>query len=1013
MVNRQTSATSLSRLLQEGLLQHDGPLWVQGEHVVTRPEARNGVENFRAIFSVENFRRGSRVALHGTPNPDIMCALLAALLDGIVIVPIDENLSNIRKSQMLSISAPHAILDMNGTLDAEIDIPKISASKAATRFKPLDIDQDAEDADAPCYIFFTSGSTGVPKPVLGSRSGLAHFIEWERNLLKLTPQHRVGLLTRFSFDVVLRDILLPLTAGATSVLPMDGNAITAKSMMLWIEEQSVNVLHTVPSIAQAMLTATPDQEPVSALEHTLFAGEPLSGSLVERWRRRFPNTVVHNLYGPTETTLAKFHALVSIPAPDGIQGCGYPLPGTDFVVFSEDREELPEGEIGEVAIATPFASLGYFRPNLPPASIIREHAGRHYYLTGDMGFINAAGELHLRGRKDDQVKIMGVRLELAGIEAIMETHPAVEKAAVLVNTDKDGKKQLVGWFVAQPALLGDSSELRGFLAERCPAAGVPAKLIRCEYFALTPSGKIDKTRLPAPRSDAAQAFPQNETERVIAIAFASELNLDEVSVTSDFFALGGDSLSAMAICLELSEILSRHVEPGMFLDAPTPRKLAEFLDVHDIREVDAIPPAPPREKFALTPQQQRYLRTFCAGGNRNWCNMVTLFDLPNGVNAFDVSQAITDIASYHDSLRLTFHFDQEGEVVQRINPSPEFNFRVIDLSAVEADEIDGKLHSLKIDEGEMPIDIFSNKACFRAALLFLPNGERKLLWNVHHIISDGSSQGILAEALNEWFRDKISFRERNATLPSYKDIACYLSNRTPTDIGGHFPDMLRKPCFYRHRYLPHRQNVSDPQRCRSFENSVSGKTIRRLQFVAQNRKCTPYILLLSGYLRTLADLFRRTDICIVTPLAGRTHPQIQKVIGDFINLVPLRVHDINKMDNRELVSTVTKLVAGATKHQEEQFDRVVDEIGLPFLADRNPLTGFSLNYMPQGTPGDPHPSRHLDRGYKLKYDMLFLVRHFTNALNVEIQYRAGLFSVDCIETVFNRFEQCLNEVCHD
>jgi len=161
------------------------------------------------------------------------------------------------------------------------------------------------------------------------------------------------------------------------------------------------------------------------------------------------------------------------------------------------------------------------------------------------------------------------------------------------------------------------------------------------------------------------------------------------------------------------------------------------------------------------------------------------------------------------------------------------------------------------------------------------------------------------------------------------------------------------------------------------------------------------------------EQIQRTDICIVTPLAGRAHPQIRKVIGDFINLVPLRVHDVNKMNNCELVSTVNEIVAEATKHQEEQFDRVIDEIGLPFLADRNPLTGFSLNYMPQGGSGDPCSNRHSDRGYKLKYDMLFLVRHFTDALNVEIQYRAGLFSADCIEMIFNHFETYLNEVCHD
>jgi len=844
MVNRKISEISLSRLLQAGLLQHDGPLWVQGEHVVTRPEARDGIEKFREIFSAENLCRGNRIALHGTPNPDIMCALLAALIEGIVIVPIDENLSKIRKNHILSLSAPHAVLDMSDTLDVEIDAPKISMSKTAIQSEPIDIDWDTENSDVPCYIFFTSGSTGAPKPVLGRRVGLAHFIEWERNLLKLTPQHRVGLLTRFSFDVVLRDILLPLTAGSASILPMDGEAVTAKLMMLWIEERAITVLHTVPSIAQSMLSAAPEQKPVSSLEHTLFAGEPLSGALVERWRRRFPNAAVHNLYGPTETTLAKFHALVPIPAPDGIQGCGYPLPGTDFVVFSEDRKELPEGEIGEVAIATPFASIGYFRPNLHPVSITSEHAGRHYYLTGDMGFMDAAGELHLRGRKDDQVKIMGVRLELAGIEAIMETHPAIEKAAVLVNADKEGKKQLVGWFVAQPSLLVDGSELRSFLAERCPAAGVPAKLMRCESFALTPSGKIDKARLPNPRSDAAHVFPQDETERVISAAFASELNLGKVSVTSDFFALGGDSLTAMEICLRLSETLSRYVGPEMFLDAPTPRKLAEFLKAHDTREVDPILSAPLQTKFALTPQQQRYFRTFCAGGNRNWCNMVTLFDLPNGVNSFDVSQAITDIASYHDGLRLAFDFDQEGDVVQWINPSPEFTLRVVDLSTTETSEIDEKLHSLKVEEGEKSIDIFSNKACFRATLLRLPNDERKLLWNVHHMVSDGSSQGILAEAMSEWFTDKISFREMNLSLPSYKDVANYLSNRASVTHGGYFADMLQNPWPYRHQYLPQCQKVSDPQRCLSFENSVSDKVIERLQRRARNRKCTPYVVLL-------------------------------------------------------------------------------------------------------------------------------------------------------------------------
>ncbi|NRA85935.1 MAG: AMP-binding protein, partial [Rhizobiales bacterium] len=501
MNKKPALSVSLNTLLKQGLTVNDGPLWMQGDNVTTRREARLMVASAQSAFKASGMARGDRLALYGTPSPQSLAALLAALIDEIVIVPIDESLNLARKNQMLELAMPKAILNLSDADDFAPDLIQVTLEKSgdtlATNLSPL-IDQS--DPNAPCYIFFTSGSTGVPKPVLGRSSGLAHFIAWEKDCLNLSINDRVSLLTRFSFDVVLRDILLPLVSGCISVLPSNNKPMAAHSTMEWISEHGITVFHTVPSVANALLSATTNQSSTISLKHTLFAGEPLSGSLVERWRVRFPNSVVHNLYGPTETTLAKFHAEVPVPATAGIQCCGTALPETDVVILSEARVPTTFGEMGEVAISTPFASLGYATQTDDIIPIVSRIDGADWYLTGDVGFFDQDGDLHLRGRKDDQVKIMGVRLELAGVSALMEIHPLIEKAVVIAEEDEQGQKSLIAWYIAEPECTLTASDIRSFLADRSPPAGIPGHLISCDDFPVTPNGKIDKARLPRPNS---------------------------------------------------------------------------------------------------------------------------------------------------------------------------------------------------------------------------------------------------------------------------------------------------------------------------------------------------------------------------------------------------------------------------------------------------------------------------------------------------------------------------------
>ncbi|MES2937050.1 MAG: AMP-binding protein [Pseudomonadota bacterium] len=1001
----------LTALLIDGLRASDAPVLIDRDGPVARPEFAGWVAAQLTALRGHGLEAGARVALHGTASPALIATLVACLLQGLVIVPVDADLPAARKQLILELSSPVLILDFS---QGGLDVPVPAGARRVTAGPPpastlalADIDLPEISRDAGCYVFFTSGTTGRPKGVLGRRGGLAHFLQWEARTLALVPGDRVSLLTRLSFDVVLRDLLLPIVAGVTGCIPRNG--LGAHEVPQWLAEAQVTVSHVVPSLAQAWLAAPGAHGPNTRLRHTLFAGEPLSGALVARWREAFPNSAVHNLYGPTETTLAKFWARVPDPAPDGIQCCGRPLPETDVLIVDERRNPVAANQLGEVAIQTVHRSLGYLDPNEPTAANFTAIGGVPSYLSGDLGFLDDAGQLHLRGRKDDQIKILGVRIEPVGVAAVLQSHPEVEHAAVVCLSHPDGSPYLAGYFTTRGDAAALRRSLRPFMAERLPAAAVPSHFIALDALPTTPNGKLDRARLPQPAPDpqGGGEAPADALEQAVVDAMAKALGRETVGVHDDFFALGGDSLIAGRLSAALKDSAGLHLVPAALLSAPSARDIAAHLRSAGAAAPAPIPDAPRAFVFPLTPQQKRYFRTFCAGGNRNWCNMVAVFDLPDGTGSYDVRRALTEIGLRHQSLRLRFHPDDHGGVLQSIDPATDFAVPLLDLSGVPQAELAGRVEALRIAEAETEIPVFRDGPLFRAAVLALPQGRRKLLWNVHHLVSDGTSQGLLAAELGARLRG-----ERPSPAPTpFRDIAAWAQR--PADSLHASRDYFRNLLtpLYAHGYLQQRVECGDPQRCHAFEAVLPDAVRDAVRTAARQFRCTPYVLFVSAYFRLVAALTGQEDVAIVTPLAGRAHPQIAPVIGDFINLVPMRLRELPSLGAPQLLAAVKEQIAAAASHQAWQFDEVLDDLDIPFDPDRNPLTGFSLNFMPQDSAAQL-VQRHADRGYKLKYDVLFLVRDFTNATQVEIQYRAGVWAHADVEAAFAVFCRQLEELSH-
>ncbi len=451
--------------------------------------------------------------------------------------------------------------------------------------------------DALCYIYFTSGSTGKPKAIAGRLSGLSHFIAWERRAFQVDETYRVSQLIPPAFDPFLRDVFVPLCSGATLCVPDNRETVlNPRQLMQWLEDRKITLAHCVPTLFRALVNEHPDPSYFTSLKYLLIAGEQLFGADVKKWMDIYGERVqLVNLYGPTETTLAKFCYFIR-PADKErlLMPVGRPIEGASALILDDELAECPPGVAGEIYIQTPYRTLGYYnRPELTREVFIRNPFSADpddiLYKTGDIGRMLEDGNVEVLGRKDHQVKVRGVRIEPGEIEQVLRDHPLVKDAVVKDWDRADGEKYLCAYFVSAAALTGE--ELRAFLLGALPPAMIPAVFLRLEKLPLNANGKIDRKALPAPdeasmRQEETFVAPRTPTEERLAAIWADLLGLQRVGVTENFFALGGHSLLAVRVLLRVQEQFQVELPLSALFEAPTIDELAFKLLQYQAEQVD-------------------------------------------------------------------------------------------------------------------------------------------------------------------------------------------------------------------------------------------------------------------------------------------------------------------------------------------------------------------------------------------------------------------------------------------
>ncbi|MGZ4107990.1 MAG: non-ribosomal peptide synthetase, partial [Tumebacillaceae bacterium] len=541
------------------------------------------------------------VGLMVNRSAEMIIAILAVLKAGGAYLPIDPDYPSERILYMLEDCEVKFLLTQQALVDA---VP------AACTGEVIAIDAadvyHGDGSNLPCvnkvtdlaYIIYTSGSTGKPKGVMIEHKGLCNMQSVFREQLHLNEQDRILQFATLSFDSSVLDIFMCFFSGATLVIPTKDIIASYAAFEQFMTEQEVTALCLQPSYA---VNLNPDHLP--KLKKMITGGAASSVEIYNKWASRVP---YYNAYGPTENTILAtiWHdsrydkERTAIPI-------GRPLFNNGIYIVDGDNNLQPIGVPGELCVTGIDLARGYFnRPEQTAEKFVPSPfaPGEVMYRTGDLARWMPDGNIEFHGRLDDQVKIRGFRIELGEIEARMLEHDAVLEVLLTVVEESDGDKLLCAYYTTSGEIT--EQELRTYLGDRLPAFMVPTYLMQLDEMPMTPNKKIDRKALPHPKTrfdqEATVAQPTTETEKQLAELWAELLDVKEIGVEGDFFALGGHSLRAAKLAAQVQERFEVKLPLAMIFQYPTLGQLAAYIAEAKQQAVGRIPVLEPQEAYEVS-----------------------------------------------------------------------------------------------------------------------------------------------------------------------------------------------------------------------------------------------------------------------------------------------------------------------------------------------------------------------------------------------------------------------------
>jgi pristinamycin I synthase-3/4 len=645
---------------------------------------------------------------------------------------------------------------------------------------------------------------------------------------------------------------------------------------------------------------------------------------------------------------------------------GRPLSNTRVYVLDERLEPVPVGVGGELYIAGAGLARGYLgRPGLTSERFVASpygEPGTRMYRSGDLVRWRKDGNLEFLGRIDQQVKVRGYRIELGEIEAALREQEGVRDAVVVAREDQPGEKRLVGYVVGNSGWRVDIGLLRRALERKLPGYMVPAAVVVLESLPLTPNGKLDRKGLPVPEWGGGEGYraPRTPEEEILCGLFADVLGLERVGLDDDFFTLGGHSLLATRLVSRIRAVLGVELAIRTLFESPSVGQLNPRLREGISERASAPLERQDRpERLPLSYAQQRLWFIDQLKENSTEYNMPQALRLRGDLDREALERAVAAIVGRHESLRTHFA-EVEGEPVQVIEPESQIEVPLEDLSGLGIEEQQRRVAVAMRQQSQEPFDL-GHGPVLRMKLLRLGDGEHILLQTMHHIVSDGWSQGVFNRELMVLYK---SFREGGENpLPElpvqYADFALWQRkwlNAAALEEGlsywkeqlADIPERLELPAD---RPRPAVQTFA-AEFCKVV---LTEEQTAALKQIGHQNHTTLYMTLLAAFGVLLSRYSGQQDIVVGSPIANRQDVKLEELIGFFVNTLVMRVQVKPQMTFRDLLQEVRQTTLDAYRHQDVPFERLVEELSPQRYLNMHPVfqVVFGIQNAPSVAPALP------------------------------------------------------------
>ena len=963
-------------------------------------------------------------------SEQMIIAMLGILKAGGAYVPIDPEYPQERVRFMLTDTGAQYIVSNSESahllgVEASVAVISLDGDQDILEEFPEDNPESFVHPHNLAYVIYTSGSTGQPKGVLLEHYNVVRLFETDTPLYDFDSNDVWTMFHSMCFDFSVWEMYGALFYGGRLVIVSKQVARDAALFGQLLLSEGVTVLNQTPAAFYVLQEYLVANAPTVPVRYVIFGGEALNPVMIKPWKELYPSCKMVNMYGITETTVhVTYQEIGTAHLQSSSSIIGKAIPTLGLYILDANMHLSPVGVPGELYVSGAGLARGYLnrealtKERFLPNPFSNDADYNRLYKTGDQARWLADGNIEYLGRIDQQVKIRGYRIELGEIENVLLQSGLVKQVVVVAANDSTGSKILAAYIVSETRF--DREQVMAVLKQRLPDYMVPALFITLDKMPLTSNGKVDRKALPDIHAGAPATreyvAPRNEMEQLLADVWQELLQLPRVGIYDNFFELGGHSLLSMRMVAVLRKRIAVELTVRSIFLYPEIHQLAVFLAGQATQTfLPAVKAGKRPARIPLSFSQERLWFIDQLEGSVQY-HVPAVLRLRGSLDTDALSTALRSVVNRHEILRTVIR-QNDGRGYQYILDENKWTLNITDQPAYKGDPaaLQGFIKSI-ID---VPFDL-STDHMLRADLVVLGADEHILVITTHHIASDAWSTGILVKELVAFYMaasagttallDKMELQ--------YADYAIWQR----TYITG---DVLDKQLAYWKENLagitPLNLPLDYPRppvkstRGGAISFQLPGELTAQLHQLSRQEGVSLFMTLFTAFNVMLYRYSGQEDICVGSPIAGRTQQEIEGLIGFFINMLALRVDLRDNPSFRALLQQVKQTTLQAFEHQEVPFEKIVDQVVVDNDRSHRPVFqvvfGLQNNInQPDLQFGDIVLSEETVEHTSAKFDLVFSMDEDEDGLNGTVVYCADLFKEATVARMIGHFQQLLHAV---